>query len=82
MMFIGVHLPLSLYGADGAGDIAYNVGAMVVSGIGMRLLIGAFDTWGHRSILALGPHPRHVQRLVRLVARLRLGRATSPSALG
>lgn len=21
----------------------------------MRLLIGAFDAWGHRSILALGP---------------------------
>ena len=54
MMFVGVHLPLSLYGADGAADIARNVLAMVVSGIGMRLLIGAFDTWGHRSILALG----------------------------
>ena len=49
-----MHLPLSLYGADGVGDVAYNVGVMVVSGIGMRLLIGAFDGWGHRSILALG----------------------------
>ena len=54
LMFTGVHLPLSLYSADGAGDVAYNVGAMVVSGIGMRLLIGAFDTWGGGSILALG----------------------------
>jgi membrane protease YdiL (CAAX protease family) len=53
MMFVAVHLPLGLYGADDAADIARNVLAMVVSGIGMRLLIGAFDTWGHRSILAL-----------------------------
>ena len=54
LMFTGVHLPLSLYGADGAGDVAYNIGAMVVSGIGMRLLIGAFDVWGRGSILTLG----------------------------
>ncbi len=54
LAFTGVHLPLSLYGADGVGDVAYNIAVMVVSGIGMRLLIGAFDGWGHRSILALG----------------------------
>ena len=54
LLFTGVHLPLSLYGADGIGDVAYNIAVMVVSGIGMRLLIGAFDNWGHRSILALG----------------------------
>ncbi len=54
LAFTGVHLPLSLYGADGISDVAYNIGVMVVSGIGMRLLIGAFDEWGHRSILALG----------------------------
>jgi len=54
LLFTGIHLPLSLYGADGVGDVAYNVVVMVASGIGMRLLIGAFDTWGHRSILALG----------------------------
>ena len=27
---------------------------MVVAGVGLRLLIGAFDEWGQRSILALG----------------------------
>ena len=46
LAFTGVHLPLSLYGADGIGDVAYNIGVMVVSGIGMRLLIGAFDGGG------------------------------------
>ncbi|HYO41198.1 MAG TPA: type II CAAX endopeptidase family protein [Nocardioidaceae bacterium] len=54
LMFTAVHLPLSLYDADGAGDVAYNIGAMLVSGLGMRLLIGAFDVWGGGSILALG----------------------------
>ncbi len=54
LLFTGIHLPLSLYGADGPGDVAYNVGAMLVSGVGMRLLIGAFDAWTGRSILALG----------------------------
>jgi membrane protease YdiL (CAAX protease family) len=54
LLFTSIHLPLSLYSADGVGDVAYNIGVMVASGIGMRLLIGAFDTWGHRSILALG----------------------------
>ena len=71
LLFTGIHLPLSLYGADGVGDVAYNVSVMVASGIGMRLLIGAFDTWGHRSILALGHHPRHLQRLLG-ARRLRL----------
>ena len=54
LLFTGIHLPLSLYGADGIRDFGYNVAVMVASGIGMRLVIGAFDTWGHRSILALG----------------------------
>jgi membrane protease YdiL (CAAX protease family) len=54
LLFTAIHLPLSLYGADGVGDVAHNVAAMVVSGIGMRLLIGAFDGWGHGSILPLG----------------------------
>lgn len=53
LLFTGVHLPLSLYGADGVGDVALNVAAMVVAGLGMRLLIGAFDSWGRGSILAL-----------------------------
>ena len=54
LLFTGIHLPLSLYDADGVGDVAYNILVMVASGVGMRLLIGAFDTWGHRSILVLG----------------------------
>lgn len=54
LLFTGVHLPLSLYGAQGIGDVAYNITVMVISGIGMRLLIGAFDSWGRRSILTLG----------------------------
>lgn len=54
VMFTAIHLPLSLYDADGPGDVAFNVGAMLVSGVGMRLLIGALDAWGGGSILALG----------------------------
>jgi len=54
LLFTGIHLPLSLYGADGVGDVAFNIAAMIVSGVGLRLLIGAFDVWGHGSILALG----------------------------
>ena len=54
LLFTGIHLPLSLYGADDPGDVGYNIAVMVGSGIGMRLLIGAFDAWGRRSILALG----------------------------
>jgi membrane protease YdiL (CAAX protease family) len=53
VLFTAVHLPLAFYGIEGAGDLGYNVAVMLVSGIGMRLLIGAFDEWGHRSILAL-----------------------------
>jgi membrane protease YdiL (CAAX protease family) len=53
LLFTGIHLPLSLYAADGAGDVAFNVAVMVASGVGLRLLIGAFDTWGRGSVLAL-----------------------------
>src|SRR4051812_7149564 len=54
LLFSGIHLPLAFYGAHGAGDIARNVAFMIVAGIGLRLLIGAFDVWGRGSILALG----------------------------
>ena len=54
LLFSGVHLPLAFYGADSAGAVANNIAAMVVAGIGMRLLIGAFDRWGRRSIITLG----------------------------
>ena len=52
-LFIGIHLPLAFYDVDTTGDFAYNVGAMVASGLGMRLLVGALDIWGARSILAV-----------------------------
>jgi membrane protease YdiL (CAAX protease family) len=54
LLFTAIHLPLSLYAADGAGDVAFNVAVMVASGVGLRLVIGAFDTWGQGSILVLG----------------------------
>jgi membrane protease YdiL (CAAX protease family) len=54
LLFTGVHLPLTFYGASSVGAVGYNIAAMVVAGIGMRLLIGAFDRWGRGSILALG----------------------------
>ena len=54
LMFTAIHLPLSLYDAGSVGDVAFNIAVMLVSGFGMRLLIGAFDAWGGGSILALG----------------------------
>ena len=53
LLFTGIHLPLALYDAGGVGDVARNVAVMIVSGVGLRLLIGAFDVWGRGSILAL-----------------------------
>jgi membrane protease YdiL (CAAX protease family) len=53
LVFTAVHLPLAFYGIHDAGDLGFNVAVMVISGLGMRLLIGAFDEWGRRSILAL-----------------------------
>ncbi|MEV6487294.1 CPBP family intramembrane glutamic endopeptidase [Actinoplanes sp. NPDC051633] len=50
LLFTAVHLPLAFYGSG----VAHNVAVMIVSGIGLRLLIGAFDVWGRGSILALG----------------------------
>lgn len=54
LMFTGIHLPLSLYETDGAGDVVFNIAVMIGSAIGLRLLIGAFDAWGRGSILSLG----------------------------
>jgi membrane protease YdiL (CAAX protease family) len=54
LLFVGVHLPLAFYGAAGAGAVVANVATMVVAGVGMRLLIGAFDGWAQRSIIAAG----------------------------
>lgn len=54
LLFTGVHLPLAIYGADSARAVVANVAAMVVAGIGLRLLLGAFDRWGRHGIVALG----------------------------
>lgn len=53
-LFVALHLPLAFYDAHGAFDVLDNLARMVVAGVGLRLLIGAFDEWGQRSILALG----------------------------
>lgn len=53
LLFTGIHLPLAFYGADGVGGVLVNVGVMIASGIGLRLLVAAFDRWGRGSILVL-----------------------------
>jgi membrane protease YdiL (CAAX protease family) len=53
-MFAAVHLPLALAGARTSLTAAVQgVAALVAAGIGMRLLIGALDTWTKGSVLAL-----------------------------
>lgn len=53
VLFVGIHLPLAFYDADDAAALGENLAGLVVAGVGLRLLLGAFDTWGRRSILAL-----------------------------
>nr|WP_296065034.1 CPBP family intramembrane glutamic endopeptidase [uncultured Actinoplanes sp.] len=85
LLFIGIHLPLSLYGARSAADVVRNIAFMIVSGLGLRLLIGAFDAWSHGSILALAfLHATFnassglvVQDLVRYAVTLALGIAAA-----
>lgn len=52
LLFTAIHLPLAFYDTPGAAGVARNVAVMIVSGVGLRLLIGAFDRWGQGSILA------------------------------
>jgi membrane protease YdiL (CAAX protease family) len=53
-MFAAVHLPLGLAGArSSAAGAVQGVVTLVVTGIGLRLLIGAFDAWTKGSVLAL-----------------------------
>ena len=53
-MFAAVHLPLALAGARTSAIAAVEgVASLVVTGIGMRLLMGAFDAWTKGSVLAL-----------------------------
>jgi membrane protease YdiL (CAAX protease family) len=52
-MFVGVHLALAFAGAAGAGAVGRGLAALVGSGIGLRLLLGALDRWSGRSIVSV-----------------------------
>jgi membrane protease YdiL (CAAX protease family) len=52
-MFVGVHLALGFADADDAGGVGWGLLALIVSGIGLRLLLGAVDFWSGRSILVV-----------------------------
>ena len=52
-MFVGVHLALGFADADDAGAIGWGLAALVVSGVGLRLLLGALDGWSARSIVTV-----------------------------
>ena len=53
VMFVGVHLALAFAEADNAGAVGWGFAALAVSGIGLRLLLGALDGWSARSILTV-----------------------------
>jgi membrane protease YdiL (CAAX protease family) len=53
LLFVAIHLPLALYDVHSTLDVLDNLARMVVAGVGLRLLIGAFDEWGQGSILVL-----------------------------
>lgn len=52
-LFAGLHLPLALYDVEDAVGLVDNVARLVVAGVGLRLLVGAFDRWSKGSILTL-----------------------------
>ena len=52
-LFVAVHLPLAFVDVGGVRDVLAGVAALVVSGIGLRLLVGAVDAWSARSILTV-----------------------------
>jgi membrane protease YdiL (CAAX protease family) len=47
-LFVGIHLPLAL-----AGDPLLGLAALVVSGVGLRLLVAGTWSWSGRSVLAV-----------------------------
>lgn len=52
-LFVAVHLPLAFADVGGVRDVLAGLAALAVSGIGLRLLVGAVDAWSARSILTV-----------------------------
>lgn len=50
LLFAAIHLPLAFAG----GNIAVNIAALVVTGIGLRLMIAGVDRWTGGSLLTVG----------------------------
>ena len=56
-LFVGIHLPLAFVGwREGPARVALDIAAMVVAGVGLRLLIGAADRLGGSLLLAAALH--------------------------
>jgi membrane protease YdiL (CAAX protease family) len=52
-MFAGIHIALAFADVDGVADVGRGFIALVVAGIGLRLLLGAVDLWSGRSLLTV-----------------------------
>lgn len=52
-MFAGIHLALAFADAGDAAAVGRGLAALVVAGIGLRLLLGALDRWSGRGLLAV-----------------------------
>ncbi len=52
-MFVGIHLALAFADAGDAAAVGRGLAALLVAGIGLRLLLGALDRWSGRSLLAV-----------------------------
>ena len=53
VLFVAVHLPLAFAVVDGRRNVAFGIAALIVSGIGLRFLLGAVDRWSGRSLLVV-----------------------------
>ena len=54
MAFAAIHVPLAFDGANGAGEVLYNLFLVLCAAVGVRLLIAKFDLWSGRSLLTIG----------------------------
>jgi membrane protease YdiL (CAAX protease family) len=54
VLFAGIHLPLAFHDVSTAGDVALGVTILISTGVGLRLLIAALDTWTAGSLLTIG----------------------------